>query len=145
MLLIINGPNLNLLGRREPEIYGNTSFESYLPTIRASFPGEDIEYFQSNSEGAIIDRLQHYGFSPSCKGIVINPGAYAHYSLAIADAIGAIPVPVIEVHVSNVFAREEYRQQSVTAKRAKGLIAGLGLKGYTLAIQSLILSREEQL
>lgn len=138
MILIINGPNLNLVGKREPEIYGQESFESCLDRLRAIFPHEDIEYFQSNAEGAIIDTLQEYGFSPECKGIVINPGAYSHYSIAIADALGSIPTPTVEVHISNIHAREDYRRRSVTACKTRGIIAGLGLDGYRLAIDFLL-------
>lgn len=134
MFLIINGPNLNLLGKREPDIYGDVSFDDCLKSLRRSFPGEAIEYFQSNSEGDIIDTLQHYGFNPECRGIVINPGAYSHYSIAIADAMAAISTPVVEVHISNIHAREPYRHTSVTAGKARGVIAGLGLEGYRLAI-----------
>lgn len=138
MILIINGPNLNLLGRREPEIYGRESFNDYLPRLSSQFSGEEIVYFQSNCEGDIIDCLHDYGFRPECRGIVINPGAYSHYSVAIADAIASIPVPVVEVHISNIHAREEYRRHSVTAERARGVIAGLGLDGYRLAIDFLL-------
>ena len=138
MILIINGPNLNLLGKREPDLYGSVSFEDYMPRLRSKFPTETIVYFQSNAEGAIIDTLQEYGFMPECRGIVINPGAYSHYSIAIADAIAAIPAPVIEVHITNIHGREEYRRHSVTAEKARGVIAGLGLDGYRLAIEALI-------
>lgn len=138
MLLIINGPNLNLLGKREPGIYGNTTFEEFLPKLRAEFADTPIEYFQSNCEGAIIDAIHKYGYDPECRGIVINPGAYSHYSLAIADAFSSVPVPIVEVHISNIHAREEYRRHSVTAERAKGVVAGLGLDGYRLAIQFII-------
>lgn len=143
MILIINGPNLNLLGSREPEIYGTESFESYLEKLRMEFPHEEIEYFQSNSEGEIIDAVQAFGCPGGakngvCRGVIINPGAYTHYSIAIADAIGACTVPVVEVHISNIHAREDYRRRSVTASRARGLISGLGLPGYRLAILSLL-------
>ena len=138
MYLIINGPNLNLLGGREPEIYGNETFTDFLALLRADFPKEEIRYFQSNSEGAIIDTIQEAGMNPRCRGIIINPGAYSHYSIAIADAIAAIPTPVVEVHISNIHSREEYRQHSVTAEKAKGVIAGLGLDGYRLALNYLI-------
>ena len=137
MLLIINGPNLNLLGKREPQIYGSESFEVYLEKLRKEFPEETIEYFQSNSEGAIIDAIHKVGFDPDCKGIVINPGAYSHYSIAIADAFASVPVRIIEVHITNIHAREEYRRHSVTAEKADGVIAGLGLQGYRLGLISL--------
>lgn len=137
MFAIINGPNLNLLGRRRPDIYGSDSFDKILDRIRGNFPDTVIEYFQSNSEGNIIDALHQFGFNPDCKGIVINPGAYAHYSLAIADAIEAIPVPVIEVHISNIHAREEFRHKSVTARTARAVIAGCGADGYVLALSHL--------
>ena len=138
MILIINGPNLNLVGRREPEIYGDVSFEEYIPELRTLFPGKEIEYFQSNCEGAIIDKFHEAGFGASCEGIVINPGAYAHYSYAIADAIASIPVPVVEVHISNIMAREEHRRKSVTAESCKAMICGMGLKGYEMAIRFLL-------
>lgn len=134
MVAILNGPNLNILGRRQPEIYGAKSFEETLAEIRADFEGVDIEYAQSNSEGEIIDLIQQFGFRSDCHGIVINPGAYAHYSIAIADAIASVPVPVIEVHISNIHAREAFRRESVTARAAKGVIAGCGRDGYALAI-----------
>lgn len=137
-LAIINGPNLNLLGKREPEIYGSTSFEDYLLSIRANFSECDIVYFQSNSEGEIIDALHSLGYDPAVKGIVINPGAYAHYSYAIADAIAAIPVPVVEVHISNIFAREEFRHKSVLSPQCRAIISGCGLLGYDLALETLI-------
>ena len=138
MILIINGPNLNLLGKREPQIYGSETFDTYLEQIRHDFPQEKIEYFQSNSEGEIIDAIHKAGYDPDCKGIVINPGAYSHYSIAIADAFSSIPVPVIEVHISNIHAREEYRRHSVTAEKAKGVVAGLGLYGYKASIQFIM-------
>ena len=135
MIAIINGPNLNLLGKREPEIYGNRSFESFLPKLRERFPEVPIEYFQSNSEGEIIDHLHRLGYEyPDCKGIIINPGGYTHYSIAIADAIAAIPVPVVEVHISNISSREDFRHKSVTAPSCKGMLAGFGLEGYAMAL-----------
>ena len=138
MITIINGPNLNLLGKREPEIYGSESFEDFLHNLRERFPHIPIEYFQSNCEGEIITKLHKLGFdTPECKGIIINPGAYAHYSYAIADAIAAIKLPVVEVHISNIYAREEFRHKSVTAPMCKGMISGLGLEGYALAISYL--------
>lgn len=141
---IINGPNLNLLGTRQPEIYGSETFEQTLEQIRKEFKDLRIEYFQSNSEGDLIDKIQEFGFEPSCCGIIINPGAYAHYSVAIADAIEAVPVPVIEVHISNIHAREEFRHHSVTAGTAQALIAGCGRKGYSLALQYLLNSGESK-
>lgn len=137
MIAVINGPNLNLLGHREPEIYGKTDFLDFLKTLREKYPYETIEYFQSNSEGEIIDQIQKFGFDSACKGIILNPGGYTHYSVAIADAVAAVPATVIEVHISNIHAREEFRHQSVTARAAKALIAGLGLHGYTLAVDYL--------
>lgn len=137
---IINGPNLNLLGRRRPEIYGVKTFEDTLVELRSDFCDHSIEYFQSNSEGEIIDAIQLHGFNPECGGIVLNPGACAHYSIAIADAIEAVPVGVIEVHISNIHAREEFRHTSVTARAAKAVIAGCGRDGYALALLHLIRS-----
>ena len=113
---IINGPNLNLLGKRQPEIYGSSTFEDTLTRLRGDLSDYEIKYSQSNSEGDIIDMIQNYGFDSDCLGIVINPGAYAHYSHAIADAIEAVPAPVVEVHISNIYAREEFRHTSVTAR-----------------------------
>ena len=135
---IINGPNLNLLGRRNPEIYGAKSFEETLDEIRSDFRDIDIEYHQSNCEGEIIDIIHRLGFDAETAGIVINPGAYAHYSIAIADAIEAIPVPTVEVHISNIHAREEFRHTSVTARAARAVIAGCGRDGYALALLHLI-------
>ncbi len=138
---IINGPNLNLLGRRQPEVYGSRPFDEYLAALRAARPDVGIDYFQSNSEGALIDYIQKVGFSGDCDGIVINPGAYAHYSHAIADALRAVPVPAVEVHISNIHAREEFRSHSVTAPACRGVITGLGLEGYRLALDWIIGSR----
>lgn len=134
---IINGPNLNLLGVREPGIYGNASFEGYLQELRNRYPSVEIDYFQSNHEGAIIDRLHAIGFDDN-HGVVLNAGAYTHTSLAIADAISAIKVPVVEVHISNVHAREEIRHHSMISRVCSGVIAGFGLDSYRLAIESLI-------
>lgn len=135
MIAIINGPNLNLLGKRQPEIYGQQDFESFLKELREKFPDTPIEYFQSNCEGDIISKIHTLGYdSPECKGIVINPGAYAHYSYAIADAIASISLPVVEVHISNIAAREDFRRKSVTAPACRGMISGCGLEGYSLAI-----------
>ena len=130
---IINGPNLNLLGKRNPEIYGSETFEDTFEKLRKDLSHLRFEYAQSNSEGEIIDLIQHHGFDSDCAGIILNPGAYAHYSIAIADAIEAIPAPVVEVHISNIHAREDFRHQSVTARSARALIAGCGRYGYTLA------------
>ena len=137
MIAIINGPNLNMLGRRDPEVYGTCTFEDYLPALQHAACGHSIEYFQSNSEGEIIDAIQKFGFDPECLGIVINAGAYAHYSLAIRDAIADAPVPCIEVHISNIFAREEFRRRSVISDACRGCIVGLGMEGYILAVQSI--------
>ncbi len=130
---IINGPNLNLLGKREPEVYGDKDFESFLVAIRLKFPDVKIEYYQSNVEGELINKLHEVGFSAD--GIIFNAGGYTHTSVAIADAVASIKSPVIEVHISNVYAREEYRHVSLMAKNCKGVIAGLGLTGYELAIK----------
>lgn len=139
MIAIINGPNLNLLGKRQPEIYGNQTFEICLRKLRERFPSVPIEYFQSNSEGEIIDKLHQLGYvTPDCKGVVINPGAYSHYSYAIADAISSIQVPVVEVHISNIMARDEFRHTSVTAPSCKGMLTGFGMEGYALAIHFLL-------
>lgn len=133
-ILIINGPNLNLLGKREPEVYGNKSFETYLEELKTLFPEFRLEYFQSNSEGEIIDKLHLAGFTAD--GIILNAGAYTHTSLAIADAVRAIQTPIIEVHISNVFARESYRHHSYLSEAAKGCIIGFGLNSYKLALES---------
>jgi 3-dehydroquinate dehydratase-2 len=133
---LINGPNLNLLGRREPGVYGNQSFEEYLLELKTTFPEVEILYFQSNSEGAIIDKLHEVGFSVD--GIVINAGAYTHTSVAIADAIRAITCPVIEVHISNVFSRESFRHHSYLSPVCKGSIVGFGLDSYRLALVSFL-------
>lgn len=135
-LLIINGPNLNLLGHREQDIYGTRSFEEYLDELRQAYPQHTIEYFQSNCEGLIIDRLHADGFTADA--IILNAGAYTHTSIAIADAIRAITSPVIEVHISQVAARESYRHVSMIAAACKGSISGFGLDSYRLAIESVI-------
>ena len=132
--IIINGPNLNLLGTREPEIYGNQGFEQYLSTLRNQFPSVQIDYYQSNIEGELINKLHEVGFSYT--GIILNAGAYTHTSIAIGDAIKAINTPVIEVHLSNVFARESYRHESFLTPVCKGCISGFGLKSYELALRS---------
>lgn len=133
-IIIINGPNLNLLGKRQPEIYGNISFEEYFKTLQQKFPQHKLQYFQSNVEGELINKLQETGFS--FDGIILNAGGYTHTSVAIADAVAAITTPVIEVHISNIFTREEYRHISLISKHAKGIISGLGLQVYGLAIES---------
>ena len=132
-ILIINGPNLNLLGKREPEIYGNQSFEDYFKILKKEFPKLDLKYFQSNHEGEILDKLHKVGFS--LDGIVLNGGAFTHTSVAIGDAIAAIVTPVIEVHISNVHAREEFRHHSYFSKNCAGVIVGMGLTGYELALR----------
>jgi 3-dehydroquinate dehydratase-2 len=133
---IINGPNLNLLGIREPEVYGVKTFEEYFSSLKVLFSEIDLHYFQSNVEGELINRLHEVGFSSD--GIILNAAGYTHTSVAIADAVAAIRTPVIELHISNVFAREEFRHQSLMASKCVGLIGGLGLKGYELAIQYFI-------
>lgn len=137
-ILIINGPNLNLLGLREPQIYGKTSMENYMSALQTDYSNIEIELYQSNHEGDIIDRLQADGFDSNLTGIVLNAGAYSHTSLAIADAIRAIEVPVVEVHISNIYAREEIRSRSLIAPACRGVIAGFGLDSYRLAIESLL-------
>ena len=131
-ILIVNGPNLNLLGSREPEIYGSISMEEELNNLQHKFPDLQISYFQSNIEGEIINRIQEDDFS----ALVINPGAFTHYSYAIADCLKNIAKPKIEVHISNIYKREEFRQKSVTAANTDGVLSGFGLKGYELAIMS---------
>jgi 3-dehydroquinate dehydratase-2 len=133
-ILIINGPNLNLLGTREPEVYGSESFESYFETLQNQFSTMQLTYYQSNIEGELISKLQEVGFSYD--GIIINAGAYTHTSIGIADAIKAITTPVVEVHISNTFSRETFRHQSFISPHAKGVIIGFGLKSYELALQS---------
>ena len=135
-LIIINGPNLNLLGKREPNIYGNLSFTEFLEEVKEKYPQVHIDYFQSNIEGELIDKLQEVGFS--CDGIILNAAAYTHTSLGIGDAVKAIETPVVEVHISNTFSREEFRHQSFIAPNAKGVILGFGLQSYELAIQSFL-------
>lgn len=132
-IIIINGPNLNLLGKREPEIYGEDSFEDFLLHLKGLFPEVSLHYFQSNAEGALIDKLHELGFSYD--GIILNAGAYTHTSIALADAIASIETPVIEVHISNVYAREAYRHKSYLSPHCEGVIVGFGLRGYELAVQ----------
>ena len=136
-ILIINGPNLNLLGKREKSVYGENSFESYLEFLRNKYSEHQLVYFQSNIEGELINTLHQYGFGDT-DGIVLNAGAYTHTSIAISDAIRAINVPVIEVHISNIHAREAYRPTSMIAAACKGSIAGFGMDSYRLAIEALI-------
>jgi 3-dehydroquinate dehydratase II len=140
-IAIINGPNLNLLGKREPGIYGSTSFEQYLEELNNKYPQVALHYYQSNVEGELINELQRVGFEYD--GIIMNPGGYTHTSVAIGDAIAAIKTPVVEVHISNVHAREDFRKLSHVSGKSAGSIIGLGLKGYELALQYLM-SRESK-
>ena len=135
-ILIVNGPNLNLLGVREPSIYGYDSFESYMPQLRADFPDVKIKYYQSNVEGELINKLQEVGFEYD--GIVLNAGAYTHTSIALLDCIRSLRCPVVEVHISNVHAREEFRHKSMISAACLGVICGFGLAGYKLAIEGLL-------
>lgn len=135
-LIIINGPNLNLLGKREPQIYGSLTFNEFFETITAKYASISLEHFQSNIEGEIIDKIQEIGFSYD--GIILNAAAYTHTSVGIGDAVAAIKTPVVEVHISNTFKREEFRHHSYVAAHAKGIIVGFGLQSYELAIQSFI-------
>jgi len=134
--MIINGPNLNLLGAREVDIYGNISFDSYLENLKKKYSKVDIDFFQSNIEGELINKIQEVGFSYD--GIVLNAAAYTHTSVGISDSIAAVSSPVIEVHISNIHAREEFRSRSLISKNVKGIICGFGLKSYDLAIDSII-------
>lgn len=140
-ILIVNGPNLNLLGRREPGIYGSSDFDTYLTSLRARYADVEIEYYQSNSEGLLIDRMQECGFSVD--GIVLNAGAYTHTSVALHDCIRAITAPVIEVHISNVHQREEFRHHSMISGACRGVICGFGLDSYRLAIEALIWTKHD--
>lgn len=137
-ILIINGPNLNLLGQREPGIYGNSPFEDYLLRLRRCYPDVEIDYFQSNIEGELINKLQEAGFlaNPVCDGIVLNAGAYTHTSIALQDCIRSLRSPVIEVHISNVHQREEFRHHSYLSSACKGVICGFGLDSYRLAVEA---------
>lgn len=135
-VMIINGPNLNLLGVRQPEIYGGRSFEDYLQELRQRLPEVEIEYYQSNVEGELINKLHEVGFTYD--GIVLNAGGYSHTSVAIHDAIASITTPVVEVHISNIFSREEYRRHSMLSDACKGVVCGLGLEGYRFAIESFL-------
>jgi 3-dehydroquinate dehydratase-2 len=135
-ILILNGPNLNLLGVREPGIYGNSSMESYLPKLRQKFPDVEIDYYQSNIEGELINKLQEVGFSYD--GVAFNAGAYTHTSIALQDCIRSIKTPVVEVHISNVHTREEFRHKSMISCACLGVIAGFGLDSYRLAVDALV-------
>ena len=135
-ILILNGPNLNLLGKREPEIYGSQTFEGYFKELKKSFPEIELHYFQSNHEGELLDKVHEVGFD--FDGIVLNAGAFTHTSVAVGDAAGGITTPVIEVHISNVHKREAFRHHSYISAKAAGVIVGFGLKGYELAIRALV-------
>ena len=135
-ILIVNGPNLNLLGKREPGIYGSSSFDSYLPELKAKYPDVEIGYFQSNVEGELINKMQEEGFN--CDGIVLNAGAYTHTSIALQDCIRSLKAPVVEVHISNVHQREEFRHKSMISCACLGVICGFGLDSYRLAIEALL-------
>ena len=137
-ILIINGPNLNLLGQREPGIYGSESMEEYLPVLRKRYPEVDFLYYQSNVEGELINKMQEEGFYGGCDGIVLNAGAYTHTSVALHDCIRSLRCPVIEVHISNVHQREEFRHHSMISAACKGVICGFGLDSYRLAVEALI-------
>ena len=133
---IINGPNLNLTGRREPEVYGTTTMEEYVESLRKLFPEVEISCYQSNVEGELIDRIQQVGFRYD--GLIVNLGGYSHTSVALRDALLAVPAPKVEVHISNIFAREDYRHHSYVSSACRGMICGLGLQGYELAIRALL-------
>lgn len=140
-LLIMNGPNLNLLGKREPDVYGNQNFETFFRDLQLRFKNVELSYYQSNIEGELIDKIQQ-AEAAGFEGIILNAAAYTHTSVALADAIAAIALPVVEVHISNVFAREEFRKKSFISPVAAGTISGFGLKSYQLAVQSFIDSQE---
>lgn len=133
---IVNGPNLNLTGRREPEVYGSTTMEECIESLRQLFPDVEITYFQSNVEGELIDHIQQVGFTAD--GLIVNLGGYSHTSVALRDTLLAVPAPKVEVHISNIFAREEYRHYSLITSACRGMICGFGLQGYELAIRSLL-------
>ncbi len=135
-LIIINGPNLNLLGKREPNIYGSLTFTEFFDTVKKKYPNVDLDYYQSNIEGEIIDKLHEVGFGHD--GIILNAAAYTHTSVGIGDAVKAIETPVVEVHISNTFSREEFRHQSYVSPNARGVVLGFGLQSYELAIQSFL-------
>ena len=140
-IVILNGPNLNLLGKREPTVYGNQSFEDYYKQLQEMFPEISFTYFQSNLEGDLINKLQEVGFTYD--GIVFNPGGYTHTSVAIGDAVAAVTTDIIEVHISNIFAREDFRKISFVSQHCVGVISGLGLHGYELAIRALIARKQK--
>jgi 3-dehydroquinate dehydratase-2 len=133
---IINGPNLNLLGTRQPHIYGSQSFDSYLPKLQAQFPEVKMVYFQSNQEGELVEAVQRFG--ASAEAILLNPGAFTHTSIALADAVASVNLPVYEIHLSNVFARQDFRKHSYISAQAKAVICGLGLQGYAAALQAFL-------
>ena len=135
-IIIINGPNLNILGKREPEIYGSESFEAYFKSLKEEFPSLELDYYQSNIEGELIDKLHEVGFSYD--GVILNAAAYTHTSVGIGDAVKGISTPVIEVHISNTYSREEFRHQSFISPNANGVILGFGLKSYALALQTFL-------
>lgn len=135
-IIIINGPNLNLLGKREPEVYGNQTFDAFYEDLKSKFPMVELHYFQSNIEGELIDKIQETGFSYD--GIILNAAAYTHTSIGIGDAVKAISTPVIEVHISNTFSRETFRHQSYISANASGIIIGFGLKSYELALKAFV-------
>ena len=135
-IIIINGPNLNLLGKREPEIYGSQTFDDYFLTLKNKYPSLALHYFQSNHEGALIDKIHEIGFE--FDGIILNAGAYTHTSIALRDALAGIKTPTIEVHISNIYAREEFRHHSYLTAKCQGIISGLGLKGYELALLAFL-------
>ena len=133
---IINGPNLNLTGIREPEVYGSTTMEQYLDGLRKAFPEIEITYFQSNVEGELINEIQRAGYA--CDGLIVNLGGYSHTSVSLRDALLAVPAPKVEVHLSNIFAREEYRHHSLITSACRGMVCGLGLQGYELALRAIV-------
>ena len=137
-ILVLNGPNLNLLGKREPHIYGSQTFEEYLVILRDAHPSVSIAYFQSNHEGSLVDKIHEVGFDADYLGVVLNAGAYTHTSIALHDAIAGVKTPVVEVHISNVHARENFRHHSYISPKAAGIIVGCGMMGYDLAVQFLL-------
>ena len=139
---IINGPNLNLLGKREPDKYGNTSFDDYLVSLKAKYPGIQFEYYQSNVEGEVINEIHARGFSSD--GIILNAGGYTHTSIAIADAIASVRTPVVEVHITNIAAREDFRHTSLIARSCAGSVSGFGLDSYRLAVEALIARQKDK-
>jgi len=139
---IINGPNLNLLGKREPDKYGNTSFDDYLVSLKAKYPGIHFEYYQSNIEGELINEIHARGFSSD--GIILNAGGYTHTSVAIADAIASVRTPVVEVHITNIAAREDFRHSSLVARNCAGSVSGFGLDSYRLAVEALVAKQKDK-